>query len=97
MKTRECFDRNGRPVIVHGTYTEGEIEFATISYPDGYLPHPVGGRSGGTEENPLWEHRVLDGLVLKPGGDYYSNDYWIVERGLRTYAADDPRIPKEGR
>jgi hypothetical protein len=91
MLTQECFDRNGRPVIVHRTEIEDGIEFAIISYPDGYLPHPVGGRAGGTEEKPLWEHRVLDGVVMNPGGDYYRDADWHVERGLRTYSADDKR------
>lgn len=87
------FDRDGREVIVHAIYNEGDgNDFARISYPDGYLPHPVSGRAFGTEDDPHWEHRLFDGLVLKSGGDYYSDTDWEVERGLRTYAADDARL-----
>lgn len=57
--------------------------FAIVHYLDGYQPYPVAGRSGGTEEAPLWESRVVDGSVVRSGGDYYNDADWYTEAGLR--------------
>lgn len=88
-----AYDRDGREVQIVGFHTEDGVVFAEIKYPDGYLPHDPAGRLSGTEDDPVWEHRLLDGLVLKSGGDYYSDADWVIERGLRSYPADDPRRP----
>lgn len=74
--------RDGHPVQILRTWTEQEIEFAEIRYLDGFMPGPVGGRLAGTEDEPTWEHRVLDGKVIRSGGDYWNDADWIVERGL---------------
>lgn len=76
--------RDGHPVQIVGLHTEGENLFATIRYLDGYMPYPsVGGRAGGTEEDPLWEHGVYDRKVVRPGGDYYNDKHWMIEPGLQ--------------
>lgn len=90
----ELWTADGHPVKVVGLHREEGILFAEVVYTDGHQPGPVGGRVGGTEQEPTWERRVLDGLVLKAGGDYYSNDDWVVEPGLRSYGPTDRRTPK---
>jgi hypothetical protein len=80
--------RDGHPVQIIRLYTEGENLFALIRYLDGYQPYSVGGRAGGTEEDPLWEHRVYDGKVVRPGGDYYNDRDWRIERGLQLQPQD---------
>lgn len=81
--------RDGHPVQIMGLHTEGENLFATVRYLDGYQPYPsVGGRAGGTEEDPLWEHRVYDGKVVRPGGDYYNPKHWMIEPGLKLQPQD---------
>lgn len=81
--TPDAYSRDGHPVKIVRSYFEDGIEFAVIRYLDGHEPGPVGGRVAGTEEEPLWEHRVKDGRVVKSGGDYWNDEDWTVERGLQ--------------
>lgn len=82
IRGRRAWSSDGHPVEIVRSYFEGEIEFAVIRYLDGHVPYPVGGRVAGTEDEPLWEHRVLDGRVVRKGGDYYNEVDWTIERGL---------------
>lgn len=87
-----AYSRDGHPVQIIRLYTQDENLFALVRYLDGYMPYPsVGGRAGGSEEDPLWEHRVYDGKVVKPGGDYYNPNDWKIEKGLRL--ADQDQLP----
>lgn len=74
---------DGHPVEVVRSYFEEGVEFAVVRYLDGFEPGPVGGRVAGTEEDPLWEHRVKDGKVLRSGGNAWNDEDWVVEKGLR--------------
>jgi hypothetical protein len=58
--TKMALSRDGHPVEVLYTYTEGDVEFAAVRYLDGHLPYDVGGRLAGTEDDPIWEHCVHD-------------------------------------
>ena len=78
-----ALDRDGRTVVIERVVREDGVDFAWIRYPDGYLPHDVRGRVAGTEDDPIWEHRVLDGKVVGAGGDYWNDADWYVEKGLR--------------
>jgi hypothetical protein len=84
-----CLSRDGRPVRIDRFSLEDGVMFAWVRYLDGHLPGPVGGRVSGTEEDPLWEHRVHDGKVIRPGGSYWVDGDWILEEGLRG-------IPRSG-
>jgi hypothetical protein len=77
------YSRDGHPVEVLRSYFEDGVEFAVVRHLDGHLPGPVGGRLAGTEDDPLWEHRVKDGRVVRSGGDYWNDADWYVEEGLR--------------
>jgi hypothetical protein len=79
----KALSSDGHPVTIVGLYSEDGVEFAEITYDDGFLPGPVGGRLAGTEDAPTWEHRTRDGKVVRSGGDYYNEADWIVERGLQ--------------
>lgn len=85
MARVDALSRDGHPVAIVGRHTEEGIEFAWVKYLDGHLPGPVGGRVAGTEDDPVWEHRMLDGRVLKPGPgrDYYNDADWTTEKGLQ--------------
>lgn len=89
-------DRDGRPVEVLRTWVEDEVEFAEIRYPDGYAPYDnVNGRLGGTADAPTWEHRVRDGKVIRPGGNYYNDADWIEEKGLILVGGPDSTLTLE--
>lgn len=78
-----ALDRVGRVVKIRNLVYEGDVEFAWVTYPNGDGPIVVGGRVSGTEEDPLWEHRVEDGEVVASNADYYNPDAWTTEKGLR--------------
>lgn len=76
--------RDGNLVEIVGFYREDGVTFAAIKYLDGGdARFNVGGRVSGTEDAPIWEHRVRSGKVIRSGGDYYNDADWVVEKGLR--------------
>lgn len=75
--------RNGHVCKILQIWYEEGIAFAMIRYLDGFNPYPVAGRVAGTEDEPVWEHRVTDGKVVQSGGDYYNPNDWVTEKGLR--------------
>lgn len=80
--------RDGHVATVVTTVREDGVTFAWLTYDDGFMPyHDVGGRVAGTEENPVWEHRVKSGKVVRPGGDYWNREDWVMEKGLREVTA----------
>jgi len=79
----EALSRDGHRVKILGIHREDDVEFAAIRYLDGHLPYPVGGRVSGSEEEPIWEHRIYDGIVIRSGGDYYNPADWTPEAGLQ--------------
>ena len=85
----EVLTRDDHPARVVRVVREEGVDFAWITYLDGHLPGPVGGRVAGTEDAPIWEHRVRSGRVLRSGGDYYRDADWIIERGLRPLPDPD--------
>lgn len=78
-----ALSRDGHPVEIVRITSEEGAEFAWIKYTDGHLPFDVNGRVCGTEEDPVWEHRVIDGLVIPSGGNYWNPEDWVLERGLQ--------------
>lgn len=75
--------RDGHVATVVTVVREDGVDFAWLTYDDGFLPFDVGGRVAGTEDSPIWEHRVKTGKVVRSGGDYWNPDDWVVEKGLR--------------
>lgn len=75
--------RDDHPVRIVNIVREDGVDFAWIKYLDGHLPYDVAGRVTGTEDDPIWEHRVKRGDVLRPGGSYYNPADWTTEDGLR--------------
>ena len=75
--------RDGHQCKILNIWYEEGIAFAMIRYLDGFNPYPVGGRVAGTEDDPVWEHRVTNGKVIRSGGDYWNPNDWITENGLR--------------
>lgn len=86
---RTTYSRDGHPVEVVRSYYEDGTEFAVIRYLDGFTPGPVGGRVAGTEDAPLWEHRVKDGKVVNSNDDYYYPERWVNEPGLIVVEPSD--------
>ena len=78
-----ALDRDGRVVRIVNFVREEGVLRALITYPNGDGPAP-GGRVYGTEEEPVFEHRVEDGKVVRAGGNYYRDEDWVVEGGLRV-------------
>ena len=75
--------RTGHTVRIVRITREDDVEFAWIVYVDGYLPHDVNGRVCGTVDEPVWEHRIKTGKVVRSGGDYWNPNDWVTEKGLR--------------
>lgn len=78
-----ALDRDGHECVVITVVREDGVDFAWVRYLDGYMPGDVGGRVAGSETDPLWEHRVKTGKVVRAGGDYWNDADWVTERGLR--------------
>lgn len=90
-----ALDRDGHVCTIVQVVHEDGVDFAWIRYPDGHLPYPdVRGRVAGTEDDPVWEHRVEDGKVVASNADYWNPDAWYVEEGLRP-APDDETTPSK--
>lgn len=79
----DAYSRDGHPVKIVNRSTEDGVEFAWVKYLDGHLPYAVGGRVAGTEDDPIWEHRVKDGQVWANNADYGDPSKAIIEKGLR--------------
>lgn len=75
--------RDDHVATVVTTVKEDGVLFAWITYDDGFAPFEVSGRVAGTEDSPIWEHRVKTGKVVRSGGDYWNQDEWVQEKGLR--------------
>lgn len=85
-----ALDREGRTVKIVNFSHEDGVDFAWVTYPNGDKLDDPNGRVAGTYDEPIWEHRVHDGKVIRSGGDYWNENDWVIEKGLQSLDSDDP-------